>query len=745
MNTPRASNMPDLNKNALPPALRDKDLSPTIIRKASYIAAHLLLNKNMTVVVVGAGEGTLSSLLAHIKPDAQFIGIDEDGHAVAKVRKEFKAPNLKFLKGDHNNLPFDTGSIDAIINADTLNKVYSSCRYNPLAVSECLTNHISVLKPDGVMVILTHEKASRDSFVMINLPRDAGTKDKELLLRFSEQAHPVETSDCRGFFIEEQPPRLPNTYLYKLPLHWAHEFVLYKYHEDTKDIDISQEFSFYSYKDYQRILNELGTRVLYAAPDWDPAQIEKLQQANLRLYWENGHPAPLPPTSFILVCQKIGQRKSLKISERRPINQAEFDHLKIEAYKDTCTGKVREYVSRDEKLSDILPYRLKEDGRIEVFLHFNAPTPLQNIVKRKGHNLANKTWSGHSIQALSIPVNVLSEAEKSGARALMACLKTYTGLKHELESDLASGPSFLISPDFINRFVETHFASVQAPKTKIEPEIWASQPGGFSNNGEVKGFDAHEIMEAIEVGYIPNMRLGVQIQKLLSMNKNNHSRRTAKPGQDLTPKTYPLDSSNVLNSNDIFNETAPNDSFVFKKARGRTGAIRLYKSTFVDSGYDQNTAIGLTSKQVEFALEEKNSINLVSILPLVKDELGNNFIGFETQQNPLAQKYYGQSGMISLPKLFMPFEMQNSFQIRSFIAQHFNAEPQDILALDGPYFADINISPRRLYNAVLTFSNGFKAPQSWRFMSLDDAYQNITQNCEDCFLWQIQEAYRRSL
>jgi ArsR family transcriptional regulator len=116
-----------------------------------------LLPPSFVVADLGAGEGTLSQMLAkHVK---QVIAVDNSGKMVAygtKLAKEHGFANLDFRLGNIEDPPIRTGTVDAAIFSQALHHAHSP----PAAVSAAHR----ILKSGGHVVILdllrhTYEKA----------------------------------------------------------------------------------------------------------------------------------------------------------------------------------------------------------------------------------------------------------------------------------------------------------------------------------------------------------------------------------------------------------------------------------------------------------------------------------------------------------------------------------------------------------------------------------------------------------
>jgi SAM-dependent methyltransferase len=75
--------------------------------------------RGWTVLEVGSGRGGGSSFIKrYLKPE-RMIGVDLSKYAVQLSRARHRVDGLEFRVGDAENLPFDDGSFDAVINVES--------------------------------------------------------------------------------------------------------------------------------------------------------------------------------------------------------------------------------------------------------------------------------------------------------------------------------------------------------------------------------------------------------------------------------------------------------------------------------------------------------------------------------------------------------------------------------------------------------------------------------------------------
>ena len=93
------------------------------------------------VLEVGCGHGGGASYLTRTLRPAAYTGLDLNRAAIAFCRKRHKLPNVDFVYGDAEKLPFPDQSFDAVVNVE------SSAAYPHF--SRFLAEVVRVLRPGG--------------------------------------------------------------------------------------------------------------------------------------------------------------------------------------------------------------------------------------------------------------------------------------------------------------------------------------------------------------------------------------------------------------------------------------------------------------------------------------------------------------------------------------------------------------------------------------------------------------------
>ncbi|HJH32678.1 MAG TPA: class I SAM-dependent methyltransferase [Methanosarcinaceae archaeon] len=132
------------------------DLSPghVIINRNEGAAWKSLLQEKIglnakKVIDIGAGTGFLSIMLAEMGYEVVGLDLSEEMMERAKKKAMVRGVKVEFKQGDAENLPFETGSFDALVNRAVLWTLP-----NP---KKAIAEWRRVLKPGGKLCFFLHE------------------------------------------------------------------------------------------------------------------------------------------------------------------------------------------------------------------------------------------------------------------------------------------------------------------------------------------------------------------------------------------------------------------------------------------------------------------------------------------------------------------------------------------------------------------------------------------------------------
>ncbi|MCB1556602.1 MAG: methyltransferase domain-containing protein [Alphaproteobacteria bacterium] len=687
-----------------------ENIPAKIIKNAWFTMAHLLMKPGARIVDVGCGNGMMSYAMAVLNPQIHITAIDRDKRQIAAAAKNYQRPNLSFQTGDMiGENGFEENSLDGIINAFVLHEIYSGSHYSERPVIRTLENQFALLKDEGFLFIHDYAMPPPDEYVLLEMPDEPGTgpdvvdlSEADLLVWYAEHARPREETGCQGFFLEEMPARFPGTRLFRLPYKWAYEFIIRKDYRDSMETDLHKEYAFFTPQEYRKNMRDLGARVLYTAPHHEESIVDQKFSGRLRLYDDEGRPLGAPPTSFVALAQKTGQGKSLRLTERRPARNKPRQ-MYLSAMRNNETGEIIDIVSRGLCLSEVLPYRITEDGTLNVFIHYAVPRAIANAVPRRGKELDGRGWSGHMIETISIEKHVLDRIGQDSRRDTILFARDHLALKPSEGALLEKGPVWYPAPDYIDERVETWFLEVDGRGDKpLSPKILCDEFSGFTSKGDIREFAAQEILDAINVGLIPNAGLEIQIMALFEKLGMKAETWAECPLQlnEIIPEER-LDAATIKK------RAKESTDGRFKKIRGTGGKLRAIQSVFVDEGLTTQGIGGLRSRNMEFVIADENTPNVAAILPLAKDAIsGEVLVGTVSEHLPIPQRYGGNGLTMRVPTLPLPAEVTHMEHARQYIAEKFGVPLDHVAKMGEAYFCHIGITPQRIFPFVMTPKTG---------------------------------------
>jgi hypothetical protein len=726
-----------------------RGMSPSIIRKAWFTMSHLLLHPGARVVDMGSNDGSVTFAMAALNPEIHFTGVDIDKKKIAKSKTTWKLPNLDFQQGDIlAGAGMKESSLDAIINSFVLHEIYSNSRYNDRSVIRLLEKQFSLLKQEGLMYIRDYALPIAGEYVLMEMP-DAKSRGKELdklsepdlLVWYSEHARPKDDPGCHGFFLEELPPRFPQTRLFRLQYKWAYEFITRKDNRNIFESALPKEYAFFTENEFRKNLSALGARVVYSSPHWDEKIIRERFEGRFRLYNDDGSAIGAPPTSFIAIAQKLGERRSLSLQERRPAPKTSGGKLRVTAMRNDVTGKIVDIVSRDGDFIDVIPYRVSENGILSIFVHEGLARGIVNAVPRNGKNLDHKIWSGHMTEAISLKGQLIRDVPASDLKKTVLFARDHLGLKPASGSTLEDGPVFYPAPDYIDERIETRYLRVEAREDSIFTPKHEDEMGkGFTAKSRIREVNAQSVLDAIAVGLMPNARLEQQIIMLFSKLGMKAESWDECPLilADETP-------DKIADLKDIMLRKSGKDNR-FKNIKGTAGHLRTIQSIFVDEGWVEGGISGLAARDLEFVISDENTINKAVILPLTKSHSGEVMAGFTMEHMPIPQRYAGNGMTISAPSIDLPREITSIEMARRFIAEKFEVPVENVSRMGESFFCHNGVTPQRIFPFAMTgVARGVTKPLygTTQYAPLSKLCDLLWYDCDLPYMVMVARTYAR--
>ncbi len=132
--------------------LEKDDFDNRLFIQLYYQAIQTLDLKGKTVLEVGSGRGGGSAFISKYLEPKKMVGLELSKYAVNLCQKKFLFPNLEYMQGIAENLPFPDNTFDVVINIES-----SHCYQD---MDKFVSEVIRVLKPQGFFSWTDHRHAN---------------------------------------------------------------------------------------------------------------------------------------------------------------------------------------------------------------------------------------------------------------------------------------------------------------------------------------------------------------------------------------------------------------------------------------------------------------------------------------------------------------------------------------------------------------------------------------------------------
>ncbi len=668
-----------------------------IQKKAQLISAHFLLSEGARLADMGCETGEVTYVLASLNPRVEIVGVDKDPEAIEFARKTYRLPNLSFRVADVSVPEFADETFDAIINSNVLHNVYSASGYSTDEVVNVLEMQMRKLKIGGTMLVRDYIMRPTDELVLMefpNIPSQGSApetmSEADLLVSFSQNARPM-VDGCEGFFIEELMPRREGTRLFRLPHKWAEEFVYRKDFRANWNKELAQEYTFFTGQDYKREFTKIGMRMVFSSPYRNPWIVENFFMGHFQLYNEDYVPLNYPATNYFIIAQRVADKQSLVIEERRPSQKPTGD-LQITVVRDKKSGKVHELVKRPGEFCDVVPYRVTPDNRVLIYVRGGYPRPIVNAVSRGSSNLDGKKWSGHLIEPLTLDTSTMGSDVNENRRQIYSFVEKYAELRPKSETAWFVGQTYFPSPDRIEEGIEPVFVEVENPMRSAW-YIRNDEDSKFSEVGTIQEIDVTNIILSSQVGLLPDPRLEMHIYALVMKYGVPFPQWI---GEKPPPVAYR--TAEVKDPEDMLKELEPTE---FERETKGPSQLKAVRSVFVEEGKVGRSARGLSSQDVEFIITEDGIENIAVVMPVSHDWDNNLLVAVQPSIMPVPNRLGGDGAMLNAPSFPLPKEVKTVHEAKTYVANIFRVPLEYVSQLGESYFTHTGVTPQRIYPFIV--------------------------------------------
>lgn len=663
-------------------------MDSTMRQKLAFVGAHFLLDPGARIADMGCGSGSGTYQLALLNPQIHVVGVDINPEAVRIAGEKYRLPNLSFVVGDVADPLFADDPLDGVLSSSTLHHVYTFNGYSRDAVRRAMASHMRCLRDGGVFVLRDFVRPPAATVLLeLGEAPSAGNaiaelSDADLLLRFARTARPLDKRCGPGFFLEEIEPQRAGTRLFRLPYQWAAEFVLRKDYRRDWDVELLEEYTYFTAPEFAEEMARAGGRLMSAEPYWNPWIVKHRFAGKFRILDEAGRDLGWPATNFVAVAQRVGAGASVRLVERRPSDHAP-SFLELGAMKGET---VFDLVRRPNPVCDLLAWR-RQNGRLRVVARHGYPRPITCAVPRGPAMIDGATWGGYLIEPLTGMV-----ARDAPADAIAAALAERGGIARDAIGATAPGLSYYPSPGGIDEVVTSLFVELAAP---VAGRALPAALSGLSTAGAVREFDAQDLLRAAHVGVLPEARLEMNIYALM---RRLGITPDAYIGEEVEVADLPLPVGTRRAS--LASLLARPPVAPFAPTTERAGYLRLIRAVFADQTEEDGLPRTLAETELELVVPRARSVNTVVALPVLRSA-GEVLVGLETRLLPVPQRHEGDARILVAPAWRLGREIASVTEARGFVAAEYGVSPDDVIPLGAAYFPSAGLTPERVHPFVV--------------------------------------------
>ncbi len=669
-----------------------------------------------TIADMGSGSGSSSASLGRLYPKMKVIAVDNNPKAVAYAREKYPLANVEFREGDVADPLFPPQTLDGTANISTNHHVTTFNGYSLIPLYRMLDNQLAAMNYDRPYFTRDFVVPVGPEKVFMDLPNHDGKAEGDVT--GLSTAALFETRFARDFVssvhrkggvpFRKLPSPRPGFSRFELDLRTAHEFVLHKDYRKSEDnwrLELQEEYTYFSQRQFEAELEKRGLRVLVSKPIYNPWIIDN--RIRNKVFFSNleGEALPLTPTNYFIVGEKVHAGRPILLKETSN-TIVEPQYLKLRHFKDGRTGQIFDLVSRPEEVVDLVPW-FEHEGDLYVLNRHQYPRPILGAAGVRPLNEAYGSGFINEPHSIAIPPGQSAEA------TIQQHMKEQLGPLGAQPVTLGPSVTYLPSPGGIAERVKGQLVQVPA---HFDPVPLPANFSGFSESGYLQPVQAQQALRSYHVGGMFEARLELNVYELL-LNRG----RPVGPwiGANVNLKEQPgkpvaTSTSATLNppSRAPFTETNERANFL---------EVRTGKFTEVLANGGEGK-----SQSREYVVPKSHSTNSVASLPVFKRN-GKVYVGLETRDLPAAQLFNGSSALVTTPAWRLPKTVDNIDRARDFVvdglAKEFDVKATQIIPLGGEYMVSPGLTPEQVmpFAVEVDASKALSSKLSW--VPLDELVQ----------------------
>ncbi|MBK5721428.1 methyltransferase domain-containing protein [Dysgonomonas sp. Marseille-P4677] len=673
------------------------------VEKVASASVFFEPKKGNTIVDVGMASGTSTAILAKLFPQMQIVGVDINPKMVQIAQDTYNYQNLSFREDDGEKLnTFANNSINGFFNCSAIHHITSYNGYDTNRALNTLRRQVELLKDKGVLIIRDFVKPEEKEIIieLSSINKYTQPSDAELFIQFAQTARSLASANERGFPIQEINGIKKDTRRFQAFYTDVVEFIRRKDYYTNWDIELQEEYGYFTQKELEEIFRELGLRIILSSPIYNQWIINNRYKNQFAIYDLSGKEIGFPPTNYLIAGEKMSGGKQIQLIRHLPVQKDSYLHFS--SYINLRTQNIYDVVERPNNVLDILPFYKHEKGFIILAKH-GYPRPLANV-KTDSSVLDNKHYSGYIPEGITI-----GETED-----LENALDKRFGIERKSYTDITQSLNYYTSPGGINEKVSSKLIELTKPIT-INKYL-AEGFSGFKESGYIHEYDAAQLLNTAQTGALVEARLELNIYNLFfkqntSLPKWLGEKMKIKFDRFLKPTT--------------FTELLSLYAQDYEKNEKHTGFLITRRAYFSEMGVENSNAI------FEYVYPSTVSSNTLVTLPVFKKD-GQIYVGLEIQSLPVPQLHSGNSTIITAPAQRLPKKVCNIHDLEEYIGNMKigKGNVEYYSKLGEKYFPSVGVTTEQVYPYLVCLD---RADRSLKWVSLTELYQHINK-IEDAHL-----------
>lgn len=666
------------------------------IEKVASASVFFEPKKGNTIVDVGMASGTSTAILAKLFPEMEIVGVDINPKMVqiAHDTYNYHYPNLSFREDDGEKLnTFANNSVNGFFNCSAIHHITSYNGYDTNRALNTLGRQVELLKDKGVLIVRDFVKPEEKEIIieLSSIDKANRPNDAELFIKFSQTARSLARLEERGFPIQELMSVKKNTRRFQAFYTDVVEFIRRKDYYANWDVELQEEYGYFTQEEFEDIFRELGLRIILSSPIYNQWIINNRYKNQFAIYDLSGEEIGFPPTNYLIAGEKISGGKQIQQIRHLPLRKDSFLHFS--SYLNLKTKKIYDVVERPNNVLDILPFYKHENGFTILAKHV-YPRPLANV-KTDSVVLDGKHYSGYIPEGITI-----GETEN-----IENILHARFGINKDHYTNITQSLNYYTSPGGINEKVSSKL--IELIKPVAVNKTLAKGFSGFKESGYIHEYDAAQLLNTAQTGALVEARLELNIYNLFfkqnaPLPKWLGERMKIKFDRFIKPTTFPELLS--LHTQD------------YEKSEKQAGFLTTRRTYFSEMGIENSNAI------FEYVYPSTLSSNTLVTLPVFRKG-GQVYVGLEIQSLPVAQLHSGNSTIITAPAKRLPKDVSNMHDLEKYITNMRigKGRVERYSKLGEKYFPSVGVTTEQVYPYLVCLD---RADKSLKWLSLSNLYEN---------------------